>query len=112
VISPEGFASILLRDAKKAQQAAALMKMTAPDLKRFGVIDEIIPEPPGGAQADHERIAGRVRQRVLAAHRELKKKRPDALLRERSERLMALGRFEERPVQGSSRRPRFLGGKR
>jgi acetyl-CoA carboxylase carboxyl transferase subunit alpha len=101
VISPEGFASILLRDAKKAQQAAGLMKMTAPDLRSFGIVDEIIPEPVGGAQADHEQIAGRVRQTVLKAYGELAKKKPEQLLRERSSRLLALGRYVEEPLDKS-----------
>ncbi|MFP4211594.1 MAG: acetyl-CoA carboxylase carboxyltransferase subunit alpha [Alkalispirochaeta sp.] len=93
VISPEGFASILLRDAKKAQQAAGLMKMTAPDLNAFGIIDGILPEPAEGAHTDHQAIAGTVRRQILASYAELSKKRMDQLLRERSERLLALGKF-------------------
>jgi acetyl-CoA carboxylase carboxyl transferase subunit alpha len=99
VISPEGFASILLRDAKKAKQAAGLMKMTASDLREFGIIDDIIPEPAGGAQADHQQIAGRVRGTVLQAYQELARKKPDQMLRERSSRLLSLGRFAEEPVE-------------
>ena len=52
VISPEGCASILWRDAGRAEEAATAMKITAPDLARFGIIDEIVPEPPGGAHSD------------------------------------------------------------
>ena len=54
VISPEGCASILWRDTTKAEVAADMMKITAPDLKKFGVIDRIIPEPTGGAHRDHK----------------------------------------------------------
>lgn len=54
VISPEGCASILWRDTAKAEVAADMMKITAPDLKKFGVIDRIIPEPVGGAHRDHK----------------------------------------------------------
>ncbi len=54
VISPEGCASILFRDASRAEQAAIAMKITAPDLAASGLIDEVIPEPPGGAHVDHE----------------------------------------------------------
>ncbi|MGA8753643.1 acetyl-CoA carboxylase carboxyltransferase subunit alpha [Candidatus Deferrimicrobium sp.] len=54
VISPEGCASILWRDTAKAEVAADMMKITAPDLKKFGVIDRIIPEPLGGAHRDHK----------------------------------------------------------
>lgn len=102
VISPEGFASILLRDAKKAQQAAGLMKMTAADLRGFGVIDDIIPEPPGGAQADHALIASRVRQTVISAVQDLSRRKPEQLLRERSNRLLALGRHANQPVARQS----------
>ncbi len=112
VITPEGFASILLRDAKKAQQAAGLMKMTAPDLKRFGIIDEILPEPAGGAQSDHHQIAGRVRQTVLKAYQELSRKKPDQLLKERSQRLLSLGRFAEQPVDKGSKIFRLFGAGR
>src|SRR5438045_7532492 len=54
VISPEGCASIIWRDATKAETAAAAMKITAKDLKDLGIVDEIIPEPDGGAHTDHE----------------------------------------------------------
>jgi acetyl-CoA carboxylase carboxyl transferase subunit alpha len=56
VISPEGCASILWRDAGRASEAAAAMKITAPDLLGLGVIDEIVPEPPGGAHCDHDAL--------------------------------------------------------
>jgi acetyl-CoA carboxylase carboxyl transferase subunit alpha len=54
VISPEGCASILWRDAARAAEAAVAMRITAPDLAALGLLDEIVPEPPGGAHADHE----------------------------------------------------------
>jgi len=56
VISPEGCASILWRDAGKAEEAAAAMKITAPDLSALGIVDEVVPEPPGGAQSCHEAL--------------------------------------------------------
>ena len=56
VISPEGCASILWRDAGRAAEAAVAMKITATDLKAFGIVDEIVPEPPGGAHADPEAL--------------------------------------------------------
>ncbi len=93
VISPEGFASILLRDAKKAQQAAGLMKMTAPDLLAFNVIDGLIEEPEDGAHTDHQKTAAAVKQQVLRSYQELSKKRMDQVLRDRSARLLSLGRF-------------------
>jgi acetyl-CoA carboxylase carboxyl transferase subunit alpha len=57
VISPEGCASIIWRDSTKAETAAAAMKITAKDLKDLGIVDEIVPEPEGGAHMDHEAAA-------------------------------------------------------
>jgi acetyl-CoA carboxylase carboxyl transferase subunit alpha len=57
VISPEGCASIIWRDPSKAETAAAAMKITATDLKELGIVDEIVPEPEGGAHSDHEAAA-------------------------------------------------------
>jgi len=70
VISPEGCASIIWRDSTKAETAAIAMKIMANDLKELGIIDEIIPEPDGGAHADHEAAAklfGEVLERQLLA---------------------------------------------
>ena len=53
VISPEGCASILWHDAAKAEQAAEALRITAKDLSEFGIVDEIVPEPEGGAHTDH-----------------------------------------------------------
>ena len=57
VISPEGCAGILWRDGAKAPEAAEALKITAADLKRLGAIDEIVPEPAGGAQTNHKTTA-------------------------------------------------------
>jgi len=62
VISPEGCASILWRDTAQAETAAEMMKITAQDLKKFGVVDRIIPEPDGGAHRDHKAAAEMVRE--------------------------------------------------
>ena len=53
ILSPEGFASILWKDAQRSGEAAELMKLTAPELKKLGVIDGIVREPEGGAQTNH-----------------------------------------------------------
>lgn len=106
VISPEGFASILLRDTKKAQQAAGLMKMTAPDLREFRIIDGIIDEPGEGAHTDHQATAAAVRQQVMQAYGELSRKKTDQLLRERSARILSLGVFAD---SGESRSRGILG---
>jgi len=71
VITPEGCASILYRDASHAQTAANAMKLTAPDLLQFGLVDELIPEPFGGAHRDYELAAKPVKEIVLKALKEL-----------------------------------------
>ena len=68
VISPEGCASIIWRDSTKAETAAIAMKIMATDLRDLGIIDEIVPEPDGGAHADHEgaaKLLGEVLERQL-----------------------------------------------
>ncbi len=67
VASPEGSAAILWRDASQAPAAAEAMKITAPDLHRFGIIDEVIPEPPGGGHTDRLALMATVRE-VLNQH--------------------------------------------
>lgn len=91
VISPEGFASILLRDAQRNKEAAALMKITSDDLYRFGLIDGIIREAPGGAHTDPAYTAVLVKKQITSALTELRRMRTDALLRARSERLLGMG---------------------
>ncbi len=108
VISPEGFASILLRDAKKAQQAAELMRMTSQDLNSFGIVDGVIPEPPGGAHKDPKAMAARIRSEVIDAYRLLSRKKPEQLLKERSEKLLSLGVFFEK----NEKRRRFFSRKK
>ena len=65
VISPEGCASILWRDPSKSLQAAEAMKLTAKDLLKLGVIDEIVSEPLGGAHRDPESIAGDIKHAII-----------------------------------------------
>src|SRR5881296_3765107 len=67
VISPEGCASILWRDSSFAEQAARSLRITAPDLLEFGLIDEIVPEPKGGAHADHHETARLLDERLVNA---------------------------------------------
>lgn len=71
ILSPEGFASILYKDASKAEAAANDMKLTAQDLYRFGIIDGIIPEPPGGAHNDYDFVLGKVKDLLWADIKEL-----------------------------------------
>src|SRR5690242_2639239 len=71
VISPESCAAIIYRDSAKAEQAAEALKVTAPDLLSFGLIDGIIPEPPGGAQEDPDAAAELLRKKLRDALEEL-----------------------------------------
>lgn len=109
VISPEGFASILLRDARKNKLAAELMKMTAPDLLGFGIIDGIIDEPRAGAHNDPDLTAANIKKTVLKSYGELREKKTEQLLKERSRRLLQLGMFEDpRNGQNDGLLKRFL----
>jgi len=92
VISPEGAASILWRDATRAKEAATNMKITAEDLERLGIIDGVIPEPVGGAHRGHDAVlqsAGDVLEQAL---NELSAKSGEELQRERREKFLAIGR--------------------
>jgi acetyl-CoA carboxylase carboxyl transferase subunit alpha len=92
VITPEGCASILWRDAARAEEAATAMRITAPDLKALGIIDEIVPEPPGGAHADPE-VLYRTLDAVLALQlQELRGLDPDMLPALRYEKFRNMGR--------------------
>ncbi len=92
VISPEGAASILWRDPTRAQDAAIAMKITAQDLQRFGVIDEIVPEPVGGAHRDPDTLVQRAGDAVERAFAQLAGMSPDDLRRHRAEKFEAIGR--------------------
>lgn len=95
VISPEGCAAILWKNAAAAPEAAAAMKITAQDLKRLGVIDEIVPEPEGGAHADAKRAAELLEPYLDRGLRELQKLKPALLLEERFEKFRKMGVFEK-----------------
>ena len=93
VISPEGCASIIWRDATKAETAAAAMKITAKDLKELGIVDEIVAEPEGGAHTDHEaaaRLLDQVLDRQLVA---LSNQPVRELLDARYEKFRKMGQF-------------------
>ena len=92
VISPEGAAAILYRDAGKAEALSEALKLTAHDLRRLGVIDAVVPEPPGGAHLDHAAAAAGVRQHVVAALRSLRRVPPGHLLRHRYAKYRHMGR--------------------
>lgn len=93
VLSPEGYASILWKDGSKVKEAAEKMKMTAQDLKKFGVIDKIVAEPIGGAQNDVEGVAENLKKEILAATRKLGKKEKDELVNDRYQKFRAMGKY-------------------
>ena len=94
VISPEGCASILYHDAAKAPEAAQALKITASDLTELGVIDEIIPEPLGGAHRDMDVSAASVKEALLKNLKDVSKLPPNDLLQKRYEKFRAIGRFQ------------------
>jgi acetyl-CoA carboxylase carboxyl transferase subunit alpha len=95
VISPEGCAAILWKDQEAKAEAAEAMRITAPDLAGLGVIDGIVPEPPGGAHTDVGEACRRVGATLEAALRELAKKPLDELLAERYQKFRRMGVFEQ-----------------
>lgn len=95
VISPEGCASILFRDASRAQEAAEAMKIAAGDLAERGVIDEIVPEPAGGAHRDPSSAAKSVGEAIERHLSELERLSGDELVRRRLEKFMAMGEYRE-----------------
>ena len=94
VISPEGCASILWRDAAKAEDAAGAMKITAPDLQQLKVIDAVIEEPAGGAHRDVDDAAARLAAALEQHLDELTGLSPDELRAQRRDKFLAIGRAE------------------
>lgn len=96
VISPEGCAAILWNDASQKERAAEALKLTAGDLLELGLVDEVIPEPPGGAHSDPERTLAALDE-VLTRHiEELAKISPNKLIEPRARKYMEMGKFTER----------------
>ena len=95
VISPEGCAAILWKSSAAAPDAAAAMKITAQDLKKFGIIDEIVPEPTGGAHSDPAAAAELLAPSIERAIRELQKLKVPQLLDERYKKFRKMGVYEK-----------------
>jgi acetyl-CoA carboxylase carboxyl transferase subunit alpha len=97
VISVEGAAAILWKDGKleNRERAATALRITAPDLFELRVIDEIIPEPPGGAHANHEVTAAALQEVLLRQLDDLRRLKPDKLTRRRREKFLRMGQFVE-----------------
>ena len=97
VISPEGCASIMWRDVNRRNEAARAMKITAPDLQQFGIIDEIVSEPPGGAHTDHA-AAGALLATALQRHLDpLRHLSPGELVEQRYQKFRCMTQFFEEP---------------
>ena len=95
VISPEGAAAILWRDAAKAPQAAEALKITAQHLLNLGVIDEIVPEPLGGAHRDYETTAATLKKFIIKHFLQLSKLPTDQLIEQRYQKFRKMGKFIE-----------------
>ncbi|MFH1374651.1 MAG: acetyl-CoA carboxylase carboxyltransferase subunit alpha [bacterium] len=96
VISPEGCAAILWRDAAKAPEAAEALRPTAGDLVKLGIVDQVIEEPQHGAHNDPKAAAQTVKREILATLKELLAKPTDELLADRVAKYRAIGEFEDR----------------
>jgi len=95
VISPEGCAGILWKSHQFAPQAAAALRFTSPDLSRLGVVDDVLPEPLGGAHRDHRQMAARLRNYLTRCLGQLESKPTDELIDERYEKFRRIGQFLE-----------------
>lgn len=95
VITPEGCSAILWKDQEHVAAAAANLKITAKDLQSFGIIEEIVPEPPGGAQTDHAAAASLLDSRLKPALESLLGKSPDELKTQRYQKFRRMGVVEK-----------------
>ncbi len=91
VISPEGCAAILWKNGSKAPEAAAVLKLTAPDLLKMGIIDEVIPEPLGGAHTDSERMGQTLKETIKKNLQELNALKKEELLKLRYKKFRGMG---------------------
>lgn len=91
ILSPEGFASILWKDSSRAQEASEVMKLTAQDLKGYGIIDDVITEPQGGAHLDLECMANTIKQILLTDLKVLMNEPKDILMDKRYNKFRKMG---------------------
>jgi acetyl-CoA carboxylase carboxyl transferase subunit alpha len=95
VISPEGCASILLRDTARAKDAAVMLRITSADLKAFNIINGIIAEPAGGAHTDVDACAAAIKKVLLQDLPGLEKRSPAVLVRYRNQKIRKVGHWDE-----------------
>jgi acetyl-CoA carboxylase carboxyl transferase subunit alpha len=96
VISPEGCAAILWKDQARAEDAARALRLTATDLKKLGIIDEILPEPAGGAHMNPGEMADTISAAIRRNLKPLRKVKPDALVTRRFKKFRTMGIFTDR----------------
>jgi acetyl-CoA carboxylase carboxyl transferase subunit alpha len=96
VISPEGCAAILWNDATQKERAAEALRLTADDLFQLGVIDEVVPEPRGGAHSDPDGAIASLRDALTRHLDELLRIKPQKLIEQRAEKYLKMGKFTER----------------
>lgn len=95
VISPEGCASILWKDAANAEEAATALGITSDRLKKLGLVDQVIPEPLGGAHKAPEEVAGRIADCIEKQLAELEQFTTEELLEKRYQRLLSYGAYQD-----------------
>ena len=95
VISPEGCASILLRDSSRAKDAAAMLKITSQEVLDLKVINGIIPEPEKGAHTDPKKTADAIKDQILKDLDDLTKRDPAVLVKYRSKKIRSIGKYSE-----------------
>ena len=93
VISPESCAAIVWRDSAKAELAAAALRMTGPDMVKLGLVDDVIPEPPGGAHEDYDESARLLKERLLSSLKELSGLSTNDLIQARYDKFRKMGNF-------------------
>jgi acetyl-CoA carboxylase carboxyl transferase subunit alpha len=95
ILSPEGFASILWKDASRAKEAAQIMKITAQDLLEMQIIDKILPEPAGGAHKNAEGMAAVIKENLLKVPFKAMKEQMDDVLSRRYNKYRGIGAYQE-----------------
>jgi acetyl-CoA carboxylase carboxyl transferase subunit alpha len=96
VISPEGCAAILWKDQSAVDLAAENLRFLSKDLMEFGVVDTVIPEPPGGAHVDYAQTFKNVNKHLYATLKRLEKKTPEEIIQERYQKFRKIGVFTEK----------------
>ena len=99
VISPEGCSSILWRSVDKKETAAEQLKLTSIDMKGFGLVDEIVPEPIGGAHWDYVEAAEMLKKVILSNLTEIKKHSPKVRINKRIDKFSKMGFWEDIPAK-------------